>query len=55
MDINSLPYVRVKGGERKCFRIDSFVRYGCIMYFWLFNVYIDAVMEEVKWGWGEEE
>ena len=28
---NSLACVRVKGGERKCFRIDSGVRQGCIM------------------------
>ena len=48
MYINSLACVRVKGGESECFRINSGVRQGCIMSPWLFNVYMDAVMKEVK-------
>ena len=40
--------VRVKGAEDECFRIVSGVRQGCIMSLWLFNVYMDAVMKEVK-------
>ena len=41
--------VRVKRGESARFRIDSGVRQGCIMSPWLFNVYMDGVME-VKMG-----
>ena len=44
--------VRVKGGESECFRIDSGVRQGCIMYPWLFNVYMDGVLKVVKMGMG---
>ena len=33
-------YVRVKGCERERFRIDSRVRYVCIMFPWLFNVHM---------------
>ena len=40
----------LKGGESKCFRINSGVRQGSIMSPWLFNVYIKAVMEEVEMG-----
>ena len=50
---NSLVCVRVKGGESEWFRIDSGVRQGCIMSPWLFTVYMDTVMEEVKIGMGE--
>ena len=42
--------VRVKGGESKQFRIDSEVRQVCIMSSWMFNVYMDGVMKEVKMG-----
>ena len=35
----------------KCFRIDSSARQGYIVYPWLFNVYMNAVME-VKMGMG---
>ena len=48
MYVNSLPCVRVKGCESECFRINRGLRQGCIMSPWLFNVYIDAVMKEVK-------
>ena len=54
MYVNSLACVRVKGGETKCFRISSGVRQKCIMSPWLFNVYMDTVME-VKMGMGRRE
>ena len=45
MYVNGLACVRVKGGESECFKIDSGVRQVCIMSPWLFNVYMDAVMD----------
>ena len=50
--VANLDCVRVKGGESECFRIDSGDRQVCIMSHWLFNVYMDAVMKEVKMGMG---
>ena len=50
MYVDSSACVRIKGGISEQFRIDSGVRKGCIMSPWLFNVYMDAVMEEVKIG-----
>ena len=50
--INSLVYVKVKGAETKYFRIDSGVRKVSIMFPWLFNVYMDTVMKELKMGMG---
>ena len=55
MYVNSLTCVRVKGGESECLRINSGVRQWCIMSLWLFNVYMGAVMEEVKMGMGRWE
>ena len=52
MHVNSQACIRVKGGESKRFRIDSGVRHGCIVFLWLFNVYMDAVMKEVKMEMG---
>ena len=52
MYVYSLACVRVKGGENDPCRIDSGVRQGCLMSLWLFNVYMDAVMKEVKMGMG---
>ena len=46
--VNTIACVRVNGGESKCFRINSGVRQECIMPLWLFNVYMDAMMKEVK-------
>ena len=54
MYVNSLACVRLKGGESECFSIDSGVRWGCIIFPWLFNVYIDEVRKEVKIGMGSE-
>ena len=44
--------VRVKGSESELFKIDSGVKHGCIMSPWLFSVYMDGVMKEVKIGMG---
>ena len=49
-NVNSLNCVRVKGGERECFRIDGAGRQGCILSPWLFNMEVDAVMKRWKWG-----
>ena len=37
------------------FRVNSVVRQGRIMSPWLFNVYMDAKMKEVKMGMGRRE
>ena len=50
MYINRIACIRVKGGEIKCFRINRSVRQLYIMSPWPFNVYMDAVMKEVKMG-----
>ena len=47
-----LVCVKVKRGERGCFRIVRGVREGCKTFPWLFNVYIDAVRKEVKMRMG---
>ena len=52
MYVDSLACVRVKGGMSERLMIDSRVRQGCIMSLWLFNVYMDGVMKEVKMGMG---
>ena len=39
---NSLTCVRVRRGESECFRVDSGVRHGCIIFSWLFSVFMDA-------------
>ena len=50
--VDSSACVRVKGDEMERFRIGSGVRQGCIMSPWLFSVYMDGVMKEVKMGMG---
>ena len=52
MYVDSSACVRIKGGVSEQFRIDSGVRQGCIISPWLFNVYIDGVMKEVKMWMG---
>ena len=47
-----LACVRVKRGESERFRVDGGMRQGCPLSPYLFNVYIDAVMKEVKIGMG---
>ena len=44
MYVDSSACVRVKGGENELFRINSGVRQGCIRSLWLFNVYMNGVM-----------
>ena len=51
---NSQACVRLKGGEREYFRIDSDVKQVCIMSPWLFNVYMGTVMKELKMGMGRK-
>ena len=51
--VKGLACVRVKGCESKCSRIDSGVRQVCIMSPLPFNVYMDAVMKDLKRGMGE--
>ena len=53
--VNSLACVRVKRYESDYFRIDSAVIQVCIMPPWLFNVYMDVVMKELKMGMGRRE
>ena len=50
MYVDSSAYIKVKEGESEQFRINNGVRQGCIMSPWLFNVYMDGVMKEVKMG-----
>ena len=38
--------------ESECYNVDSGVRQGYIMSPWVFNVYIDSIMREVKIGIG---
>ena len=52
MYVDSSSCARVQGGESELFRIYSGVREGCIMSPWLFNLYMDEVMKEVKMGMG---
>ena len=40
----------MKGGESEGFRIDRGVRIECTISPWLFPVYMDAVMKEMKMG-----
>ena len=42
--VNSLVCTRVKRGESECFRIETELRQGCVMYLWLFNVYIIIII-----------
>ena len=50
--IYSSAYVRIKVCESDQFRIDSRVKQGCIMSPFLFSVYMDGAMKEVKMGMG---
>ena len=52
MYVDSLACVRVKMGESEWFGIDSGVRCGCIISPWLFNVYMDTLIRDVKMGIG---
>ena len=50
MYLDSSACIRVKRGESEQFRIDSGLRQGGIMSPWVFNVYMDEVMKDVKMG-----
>ena len=52
MYIHTVSCVRVKGDESEDFIIDRAVRQDCIMSLWLFKVYMNAVMKELKIGMG---
>ena len=52
MYVNNLSCFRVKGGESECFWIDNNVRQGFIMFPWILNEYVDAMMKDVKMGMG---
>ena len=52
MYVDSSVCVRIKGVESEQFRIESGVRQGCIMSSWLFNVYMDGLLKQVKMGMG---
>ena len=52
MYVDSSACVTVKGNESEWFRIDIGVRQRFIMSPWLFIVYMDGVMKEVKMGMG---
>ena len=53
MYVYSLACFSVKEGESERFRINSWMRKGCIRSPWLFNVYMYAVMKDVKMGMGK--
>ena len=53
MYIDSSACIKLKVGESERFRINNGVRHGCIMSPRLFNVYIKAVMKNVKMGRGK--
>ena len=54
MYVNSPACVRVKGGDRVWFGINSGVRQGCIMSPWLYKVCMNAMMKKVKMGMGKK-
>ena len=50
-----IPFIRVKGSDKELFRIESGVKQGFFMSLWLFIIYIDRVIKEVKRGCEEWE
>ena len=50
MYVDSSACVSIKEGVSEQFRKDSAVRQECIMSTWIFIVYMDPVMKEVKMG-----
>ena len=50
--INSLLCIIVKWDENECFRIESGLRQGFIMFPWILNVFMDPVVKEVQVGIG---
>ena len=47
---NSLAWISVKGNERKYFGNNNIIRQSCIIITWLFKLYMDTAMKEVKMG-----
>ncbi len=47
---NASVSVRVKGELSESFSVEVGVRQGCIMSPWLFNIYMDGCIREVKVG-----
>ena len=43
MHVDSIACIRVKGDESESYRIDRDVKQWCIIFLWLFNVYMDTV------------
>ena len=50
---NSRACVKIKGEVSELFEIKVGVRQGCVMSPWMFNVYMDGVVREVKEVFGE--
>lgn len=50
MYVNCQTYVKVLGGKSNWFTVEQSVRQGCVMSPWLFNVYMDYMVREVKKG-----
>ena len=46
--VNSRACVRIGGGESSWFEVKVGVRQGCVMSPWLFNLFIDSVVKEVR-------
>ena len=46
--INSSVYVRERNNVSEWFLVNIGLRQGCVMSPWLFNVYTDGVVQEVK-------
>ncbi len=44
--------VKISGETSECFEIKVGLRQWCVMSPWLFNIYMDGVMREVKRSWG---
>ena len=51
---NSRACVKMDGRKRNFFEVKVGLRQGCVMSPWLFNVYMDSVVSEVKMDNGED-
>ena len=51
---NNRTCVGVDGRKGNFFEVKVGLRQGCVMSSWLFNVYMDSVLREVKMDSGEE-
>ena len=48
MFVNCEACVRVLRGKSDWFKVEQGVRQGCVMFPWLFNLYMDHILREVK-------